>query len=282
MATVDIDPLARDLRFTSADFRRIRTLVYDYAGIALNESKADMAYARLARRLRKLGLSGFGDYLDLLQADPAHPEWQDFINALTTNLTSFFREAHHFDELAALFTAADPGAPFRVWCAASSTGEEPYSIAITLAEQIRTRGGKVEILASDIDTQVLQIAASGIYPAERLAKMSRTRVERFFLKGCGANEGKVRVRKELRESLRFFQLNLSADSWPELGMFDAIFCRNVMIYFDKPTQARLIERLAALMTPSAKLFLGHSENIQYLTDRLVPSGRTSYRLGKSY
>ncbi|GGY10372.1 CheR family methyltransferase [Paludibacterium paludis] len=272
--------LDRDLSFTSADFRRIREMVYRQAGISLNETKANMAYARLSRRLRKLGLNNFSQYLDYLGEHPSSPEWQAFINALTTNLTAFFRESHHFDELAGLFAAAQPGAPFRVWSAAASTGEEPYSIAMTLAAA-RSRPGKIEILASDIDTQVLQAAASGIYPIERLAKLDKALVQRFFLKGRGAFEGQARVRPEVSGMIHFFQLNLTSPNWPDLGRFDAIFCRNVMIYFDKPTQLRLLERMAALMTPSSRLFLGHSENIQFLTGLFVSSGRTSYRLASA-
>lgn len=268
----------RDLTFTAADFRRVRDMVYRHAGIALSEAKTDMAYARLARRVRAMGQTRFSSYLDTLVADPKNPEWQLFINALTTNLTAFFRESHHFEMLQAHYTSITRETPYRVWCSAVSTGEEAYSAAIALAEARARATVDFSVLATDIDTHVLSVAAEGIYTLERVSQLEQTQLRPFFLKGCGERTGLVRVKKQLRAAISFAQLNLIADAWPDIGTFDAVFCRNVLIYFDKTTQKAILERLAERMKPNALLFLGHSENIQHLTKAFIPCGRTTYRL----
>lgn len=272
--------LELDIKFTPDDFHRIRGMVYQRVGIALNDSKTHMAYARLAKRVRSLGLKSFTEYLDRLDGDELSDEWQNFVNALTTNLTFFFREPHHFSMLRAHAESwPRRNRPYRVWSAASSTGEEPYSIAMTLAELAeRLRPFPVELLASDIDTHVLQQAMRGVYGSERISKLPAAQLHRFFDKGIGANEGKVRVKKRLRETVAFFQMNLVASAWPELGEFDVIFCRNVLIYFDKPTQAAILNQMARHLAPDGLLLLGHSENILHLSDAFVPCGKTSYRL----
>jgi chemotaxis protein methyltransferase CheR len=267
----------RDLTFTAADFRRVRDMVYRHAGIALSEAKNDMAYARLARRVRAMGQSRFSAYLDTLTADPKNPEWQQFINALTTNLTAFFRESHHFDLMRAHYCHAGRNEPYRVWCSAVSTGEEAYSAAITLAEARSVARVDYKILASDIDTHVLEVAAQGVYALERVALLDQGQLKPFFQRGSGAQQGLVRVKPELRAAINFVQLNLIADCWPDIGLFDAVFCRNVLIYFDKATQSTILARLAERMKPDALLFLGHSENIQHLTKAFIPCGRTTYR-----
>jgi len=267
----------RDLTFTSADFRRVRDMVYRHVGISLSEAKFDMAYSRLARRVRAMGEKRFSAYLDAFATDEGHPEWQFFINALTTNLTAFFREAHHFDLLNQDYCQRLDTEPYRVWCAAVSSGEEAYSVAITLADS-RSRGSsRFEILASDIDTQVLGVAAQGVYTLERVAQMNPTQLRAHFQKGGGGNAGKVRIKRELREAIRFVQLNLIADSWPEIGGFDAVFCRNVLIYFDLRTQTQILARLAQHIKSNGLLFLGHSENIQHLSHDFTPVGQTTYR-----
>lgn len=268
----------RDLTFTAADFRRVREMVYRHAGIALSEAKNDMAYARLARRVRAMGHTRFSAYLDTLTADPKNPEWQQFINALTTNLTAFFRESHHFDLLRAHYCRMPRETAYRVWCSAVSTGEEAYSAAITLAEARAKATTGFQVLATDIDTHVLSVAAQGVYALERVALLDQSQLKPFFLKGCGQQDGLVRIKPELRSTVDFAQLNLIADCWPDIGVFDAVFCRNVLIYFDPPTQTMILERLAARMKPDALLFLGHSENIQHLTTAFIPCGRTTYRL----
>jgi chemotaxis protein methyltransferase CheR len=262
--------------FTPRDFARVRTLIYRQAGISLAESKQEMVYSRLARRLRAKGLNSFEEYLDGLESGQDSGEWEAFTNALTTNLTSFFREAHHFPILAEHLLNAK--APLSIWCSASSTGEEPYSIAMTACETFGTLAPPVSIVATDIDTNVLETAANGVYPAERIDKMAPDRVKRFFQRGKGERDGLVRVRPELRQLVSFKPLNLLAGSWPLSGPFDVIFCRNVMIYFDKPTQGRILARFVPLLKPTGLLFAGHSENFMYASDAFRLRGKTVYEL----
>jgi len=264
----------RQFEFREADFARVRRMIHARAGISLGEHKREMVYSRLARRLRALGRHDFGGYLDHLESQPAAPEWQDFVNALTTNLTAFFREAHHFPVLADLVRAR-PG-PVAVWCCAASSGEEPYSIAMTLAETLGSRGASASVLATDIDTQMLERARAGIYAEERVARMDPQRLKRFFLRGRGAHAGQVRVRPELAEMVRFEPLNLLAPVWPISSRFDAIFCRNVMIYFDKPTQAGILKRFVPLLKQGGLLFAGHSENFTYISRDFRLRGQTVY------
>lgn len=266
----------KEFEFTPRDFDRVRALIHQRAGIALAESKQEMVYSRLARRLRATGIRSFQAYLDSLEGGQDSEEWEAFTNALTTNLTSFFREAHHFPLLAE--HVRDKKEPVTVWCSASSTGEEPYSIAMTLCESLGSLASQAHVVATDIDTNVLATAASGIYPIDRLDRMPPERARRFFLRGKGAQAGMVRVRPELRQMVTFKQLNLLADDWPISGPFDAIFCRNVMIYFDKPTQSRILSRFAPLMKPDALLFAGHSENFLYVSNAYKLRGKTVYEL----
>lgn len=268
---------ARDLHFSDEDFRIIRELLYDKTGIALTAVKNHMAYARLAKHVRRLGVANFADYLALLRSPDGAHEWEHFINALTTNLTSFFREQHHFEILQQhAMQHADRGEAYRVWSSASSTGEEPYSIAMTLDPAVRS--GNYHIVASDIDTNVLKKAAGGVYALDRIAKLSDQQLKQFFLRGRGQNEGKVKIKSGLMRNMEFRQINLVDRSWPQLGMFDVIFCRNVLIYFDKPTQAGILEHFAQYLKPHGLLLLGHSENIQHITDTFSPCGKTAYRL----
>jgi chemotaxis protein methyltransferase CheR len=267
---------AKEFEFTSRDFNRVRALIHQRAGIALADSKQEMVYSRLARRLRATGIRSFQAYLDSLEGLEHGDEWEAFINALTTNLTSFFREEHHFPLLA--HHVRGRGEPVTIWCSASSTGEEPYSIAMTLCEAFGTLTPPAQVIATDIDTNVLATAAAGVYPIDRLERVSPERARRFFLKGKGAREGLVRVRPELRQLVTFRQLNLLADGWPVTGPLDAIFCRNVMIYFDKPTQAKILARFMPLMKPDALLFAGHSENFTYVSDAFRLRGKTVYEL----
>ncbi|MDY0976680.1 CheR family methyltransferase [Massilia sp. CFBP9012] len=270
----------KEFDFTRRDFERVRALIHQRAGISLADSKQEMVYSRLARRLRATGIQSFATYLDDLEAGRMDREWESFTNALTTNLTSFFREAHHFPLLLDHLIAVrkKDTRPLTIWCSAASTGEEPYSIAMTACEAFNTLTPPVQIVATDIDTNVLTTASNGVYPMERLDKTSPERLRRFFLKGKGAHEGMARVRPELRNLVTFKQLNLLADGWPLEGQFDAIFCRNVMIYFDKPTQRKILSRFVPLMKPHALLFAGHSENFLYVSDALRLRGKTVYEL----
>ena len=267
---------AKEFDFTAHDFERVRALIHKKAGIALADTKQEMVYSRLARRLRAIGISSFAQYLNDLESGRDAQEWEAFTNALTTNLTSFFRESHHFPILAEHVKKVR--APIEIWCSAASTGEEPYSIAMTVCEAFNTLTPPVKIIATDIDTNVLATGANGVYGMDRLDKLAPERARRFFLKGRGAQEGFARVRPELREMISFRPLNLLAESWPVKGQFDVIFCRNVMIYFDKPTQGKILSRFAPLMKPDGLLFAGHSENFLYVTDAFKLRGKTVYEL----
>ncbi|WP_233865257.1 CheR family methyltransferase [Paraburkholderia adhaesiva] len=269
----------RDFDFTSADFERIRALIHRRAGISLSDHKRDMAYSRLARRLRALGMDSFRDYLDQLESGNDAVEWEAFTNALTTNLTAFFREAHHFPILAEFVKRR--AQPVSVWCSAASTGEEPYSIAMTLIEALGDRAAReAKVLATDLDTQVLAKADAGVYAYDQVKHLSPERLKRFFLKGTGAHAGQVKVRPELRQMIRFEQLNLTDADYGLRQTFDAIFCRNVMIYFDKPTQAQVLSRFEPLMKTDGLLFAGHSENFTYVTHAFRLRGQTVYELAR--
>jgi chemotaxis protein methyltransferase CheR len=265
-----------EFHFTQQDFEQIRTLIHARAGIAINSTKRQMVYSRIGRRLRDLDMSSFGDYLEMLNAaGPDDAEWQAFTNALTTNLTSFFREEHHFPVLAELLRQAARHRPLTLWCSASSTGEEPYSIAMTVLDALGP-AADVRILATDVDTNVLAEAEQGIYPVERLERLPTGFARRFFLKGGGSHAGSAKVRPEVRALVRFRQLNLLEENWPIRGPLDAIFCRNVMIYFDKPTQRTILERFAPLLRTDGLLFMGHSESLQHAGDLFRLRGKTVY------
>ena len=267
---------AKEFKFTQHDFARVRELIHQRAGIALADSKREMVYSRLARRLRATGIDSFAVYLDRLAEAGNEDEQTAFVNALTTNLTSFFREAHHFPILADYLRAAS--APVAIWCCASSTGEEPYSIAMTVCDAFGTLKPPARIVATDIDTNVLATAGDGVYPLDRIDKLTPEQKRRFFLKGTGPQQGLVRVRPELRQLVEFSSLNLLAPQWPLHGPFDVIFCRNVMIYFDKPTQAKILARFAPMLKPDGLLFAGHSENFSYVSRDFRLRAKTVYQL----
>ena len=265
----------REFVFTTADFERVRKLIYDHAGISLAISKQDMVYSRLARRLRDLRLKSFGDYLALLERGDK-PEWEKFVNSLTTNLTSFFREPHHFPILAEHLKKIQGRSPIKIWCSAASTGEEPYSIAMTAVETFNSFNPPVSIIASDLDTSVLATASKGVYPLERVEKLSAERLSRFFVKNTGSQETVYSVKPELRRLLNFQRLNLLEPNWAVRGPLDVLFCRNVMIYFDKPTQYKILSRFAPLMSPDGLLFAGHSESFLHAADLFRSLGKTVY------
>jgi len=270
------EPPSRDFSFTSQDFERVRRLIRAHAGISLSPAKRDMVYSRLARRLRERRLENFSDYLDCLEQGGDAAEWEAFINALTTNLTSFFREPHHFPILAEHLGRRGAAQPVRIWCSASSTGEEPYSIAMTAVETFGSFTPPVRILASDVDTRVLATAEAGVYEAERVEHLGPERLRRFFQRGAGANAGKVRVRPELRALVTFRRINLLDADWPLRGELDVIFCRNVMIYFDKATQLAILERFSPLLRPGGLLFAGHSESFHHAAHLFRLHGKTVY------
>lgn len=269
----------REFAFSRKHFVWVRDKLYDHAGIVLADHKESMAYNRLVRRIRDLKLGGFDDYMSYLNSHPG--EFNQFINALTTNLTAFYREKHHFEFV------RDHIVPelnergrrrLRCWSAGCSLGEEPYSLAITLAEALKNRPGwDWRIQATDIDSNVLATGSSGIYHRERITALPEKELHRWFFKGKGSQTGKVKVKPELRRHIDFFQVNLM-DDWPIEGPLDFIFCRNVMIYFDQQTQARLLDKMAELLHPEAYLFIGHSESISKLSNRFRLVGKTIYQL----
>ena len=255
----------------------MKRLIYDHAGINLSDSKMDMVDSRLGRRLRAQGLTTIRDYLALVSAGTGG-EWEAFVNALMNNLTDFFQESHHFPILADHLRAVRTRQPLNVWCSASSTGEEPYSLAMTAVEAFGTTTPPVRILATDIDTNVLEKARRGVYALDRLGKVSEERQKKFFLQGMGKNAGYARVKDFLRNMITFRQLNLLDDNWPIRGPFEAIFCRNVMIYFDKETQRKILEKFLPLMRRDALLFMGHSEGLHHVADLFKINGRTVYSI----
>lgn len=270
--------MVQRLPLSDVHFRRISQLIYQRAGIVLADHKREMVYNRLVRRLRLLGVTDFGQYLALLENDPNSAEWQAFINALTTNLTAFFREAHHFPILAEHARSRPNG--YSVWSTAASTGEEPYSIAITLSEVLGNRASGCQVWASDIDTQVLEKATAGVYRQDELSTLTPQQFQRFFLRGTGPHDGLVRVRPELAAMVNFQPLNLLAPEWSLPGQFDAIFCRNVMIYFDKETQERILRRFVPLLKPGGLMFAGHSENFSQISREFYLRGQTVYGLAR--
>jgi chemotaxis protein methyltransferase CheR len=271
--------LLREYDMSDEDFQRIRRLVRERLGIALAESKRELVYGRLSRRLRALRLHDFHAYLQHIETGDAD-ELQHFCNAITTNLTSFFRESHHFDFLAQqllpeLERSQGRSARLRIWSAGCSTGEEPYSIAMVLLESVPDlRGRDVRILATDIDTNVLAHARDGLYGSERLEKMDSGRVQRWFEPAPDGQ--KFTVRDELKQLISFRPLNLMSD-WPMQGPIDVIFCRNVMIYFDRDTQRQIVTRMAALQRPDDHLILGHSESLLQVSKQYRLVGDTIHR-----
>lgn len=270
----------REFDFSRRDFEEVRKMIYDHAGIALSDAKEDMVYSRLARRLRATGIRSFREYLNHLRTGHEE-EWEAFVNSLTTNLTDFFREAHHFQILKD-FLRTRRDRPITIWCSASSTGEEPYSIAMTAVEAQGGFHAPVKILASDLDTNVLKKGREGVYPVERLQKLSEAQQRQFFLKGTGDNAGMARAKPELRAMVEYFQLNLLDQHYPIRAPLDAIFCRNVMIYFDKPTQYNILKRMKPLLKPDGLLFVGHSEALYHATDLFRLRGQTVYEHAESH
>jgi chemotaxis protein methyltransferase CheR len=266
-------PLLPALPLSDAELGRVSALIYRRAGIVLTAAKREMVRGRLSRLVREHECDSFTAYLDLLEAGSEGSMWESFTNALTTNLTSFFREGHHFETLAR-FCAGRRG-PLRMWSSAASTGEEAYSMAITVLQTLGT-GAQVDIFASDIDTEALAQAKAGIYPVAQVAKLNEAQ-RGYFLRGRGEFEGMARLRPEVQRLVSFTPFNLVVPRWPSLPPFDAIFCRNVMIYFDRPTQAAVLANFVPLLRPGGLLFAGHAENFSGLTTDFRLLGQTVYR-----
>lgn len=272
---IAIPTVHREFAFTEKDFEAIRSFIYAQAGISLNPAKKEMVYGRLVRRIRDLKMNDFATYIQFIQSAAGHSELESFINALTTNLTFFFREEHHFPILAdhARSKAVGSG-EFSVWCSAASTGEEAYSIAMTLLEA-GLPVAKVSILATDLDTQVLKTAATGIYTADKVAKVPPHLQRKYF--SLQAN-GSYQVAPVLKQCIQFQPLNLVSNHWSIRQQFDAIFCRNVMIYFDRQTQYDVLKKFRPQLKSDGLLFVGHSENLYHATDLFKLRGKTVYSL----
>ena len=264
----------REFEWTSSDFDKIQALIYSKAGISLHDGKHAMVYSRLSRRLRETGHTSFREYLNWLESEDGD-EWQEFVNALTTNLTSFFRERHHFDIFAEHLKSHPEIRLWSIWCAAASTGEEPYSIAMTALEVLGDTS-RISLVASDIDSKVLGVAAKGVYKLDNLKGVAKHQLERFFLRGTGGNSGMVKAQKELRGLIEFSEVNLIHTNWPFGGSFDVVFCRNVMIYFDTETQRKVLLGIHRVMKPGGLLFVGHAENFSDAKDLFVLKGKTVY------
>ena len=270
------DVIDHEFSFSKSDFDRVRELIYKHAGISLHEGKHAMVYSRLSRRLRDTGHKSFAAYLQWLEASTGvagTQEWQEFVNCLTTNLTAFFREDHHFQ---ALTDDLKPlaGKTVRIWCCAASTGEEPYSIAITCRESLGPNA-QVQLVCSDIDTKVLETARRGVYNVDARG-LDPSRLRNFFMKCTGANEGQIRIKPELQRGIEFRSLNLMDQQWQLGDPFHMVFCRNVMIYFDGPTQRKVLERIHRVMRPGGLLYVGHSENFTESKDLFRLRGKTIY------
>ena len=266
--------VGREFAWTDSDFDQVQAMIYKRAGISLHDGKHAMVYSRLSRRLRETGHHSFREYLAWLEASDA-VEWQEFVNALTTNLTSFFREVHHFEVLAGLLKSKSASNPWRVWCSAASTGEEPFSIVITALEALGNLTN-FSLAASDIDSKVLSTAARGVYRLDGLKGIDTARLQKYFLRGKGANDGCARVKPELLAPIQYLIVNLIHNDWPFNEPFDVVFCRNVMIYFDAQTQRGVLERIHRVMKPGGLLFVGHAENFADSRDLFVLKGKTVY------
>jgi chemotaxis protein methyltransferase CheR len=272
-----------EFAFTADDFRQIASVLHAHAGIALAESKVALVYSRLAKRLRSLGLKNFRDYCALIQDSSGIDERQAMVAALTTNVTRFFREPHHFEHLRdtvmpALAVRARAGGRVRLWSAACSSGQEPYSMAITVLGALPEAADlDVKILATDIDPNILAEGKAGLYRDDAVEPVPETLRHRWFKRVDGAGDRRWSVGEQLQRLVAFRELNLIGD-WPMRGSFDVIFCRNVVIYFDEETQERVWSRFTPVMSPGATLYIGHSERVSGpASDQLSTIGLTTYR-----
>lgn len=270
----------KEFPFTDADFHFIQTLVAERTGIVLSDIKRTMVYSRIARRIRQCGVSDFAEYCNLLKAGD-ESELVSFTNAITTNLTSFFREPHHFEYLAKTVLPEleknKTNKRLRIWSAGCSSGEEAYSIAMTIMDHFKGRSDwDIKILASDLDYEMVERASKGVYKEERVTGLDKKHLRNYVRKGKGKLEGMVKMDQRLIDMVTFKQLNLLHE-WPFKGPFDFMFCRNVVIYFNKDTQRELFDRYADILPEHAPLFIGHSESLFKVTDRFKSMGQTIYR-----
>ena len=277
-AKVEMDYQGKEFPMTQEDFQRISALAGRYTGIVLGDHKQDMVYGRIARRVRKLNLIDFSSYLNYLEAN-IDEELSNFINVITTNLTSFFRENHHFEYLqktvlTELKRKNSATKRLRIWSAGCSKGMEPYSISMTLLKSGIPSDWDVKLLATDLDSEVLETAREAVYSATEVEGLEERTIKNYFQRGSDGKD--VKVKDKVKQFIHFKRLNL-LETWPMTGPFDFIFCRNVVIYFDKPTQKVLFDRYADLLEVGGYLFIGHSENLHGISDRFENMGNTIYR-----
>jgi chemotaxis protein methyltransferase CheR len=275
----------QDRSLSPKEYQTVKSLIYQYAGIALTDFKQVMVQGRLNKRMRKLAIDSYGEYLDYLQDPLNAAEITQFINVLTTNKTDFFRESHHFEFLAkTAFPVLEKRAEatgekrIRIWCSASSTGEEPYTLAMSVREYFGAAyGWDVKILASDIDTEVLKAAEAGVYHPDRVSELDPGLLKKYFDRAAKSPDAEYVAKPTLKELLTFRRLNLHDSQWPINTVFDIIFCRNVMIYFDAPSQTRIISHFGEYLRKDGYLMIGHSESIYGLSDLFTLMGDTVYR-----
>jgi len=269
----------REFSFTKKDFTFLSNIIHERTGIVVSDDKFNMFYSRLSRRVRSLKLTSFKEYCAVVRDDSEGNETSELINAITTNLTAFFRENHHFEYLSDTvfpeLAQKNPDRSIKIWSAGCSTGEEPYSLAITLKESPLLANWNLELKATDLDSNVVATASRGVYSMSRVEGMTKNRLKRWFFKGAGKQQGLVKVKPELNKMIEFGQLNLM-DNWSQEPQ-DVIFCRNVIIYFNKETKAKLVEKYANSLKPGGYLFIGHSESLYKITDRFELIGNTIYR-----
>lgn len=269
----------REFSFTRKDFDFLSKTINERTGIVVSEDKFNMFYSRLSRRVRALKLASFKEYCAVVKNDRDGQETNELINAITTNLTAFFRENHHFEYLSQTVIPElmknNKDRTVRIWSAGCSTGEEPYSLAITLKESSLTSQWDVKLQATDLDSNVLATASNGIYAMSRVEGMTKSRLKQWFYRGKGGKQGMVKVKPELNRMISFAQLNLM-DNW-RVEQQDVIFCRNVIIYFDKETKTKLVNKYADSLKAGGYLFIGHSESLYKITDRFELIGNTVYR-----
>ena len=269
--------ITKEFLLSDKNYLEIVLLIHDSVGISLSESKKHLVYNRLANRLRANKLTSFDQYIEILK-DKDAPEWEFFINALTTNLTSFFREAYHFEMLSQYVDAhlreSHRSEPIKIWCSACSTGEEAYSIAMTMIDLFGTMTPPVKILATDLNTSVLSSARIGRYTPEVVQKMTDVQQKKFFI--SVKDEMDFYIKPEVKALISFKKLNLCSRKWPMTKMFDVIFCRNVMIYFDKNTQQSLLNKFSHCLKKKGKLFIGHSESLASENSNFKLNHKTMY------
>ena len=264
---------------TDKEFEQFQSLIYQQVGITLDAPKKTLLTSRLGKRLRQLQLPSYQAYFDRVSGKGGEEELTQLVDLISTNKTDFFREPVHFDFLREhVLPHVETTRSLRIWSSASSSGEEPYTIAMTLSDAIPDRSGwDIKILASDISTRVLAKAASGIYEEERVTQLPQDIVRRHFLRGKGEQAGKLKVRKPLADMIAFRRINLMAPAFPIKTPLDVIFCRNVMIYFDRPTQAALMGKFFRYLRPGGYLFIGHSESLQWIEHQFAYVKPTIYQ-----